>query len=132
MKKTFLLIIALTLLISPAEAKHHCDHQECSNHIKHYQKVGGFKDMDTQPISVVNVLKQSDGTYITMQGNLTKRLTDDTYNFSDGTDNISVEIDDEVWKGQTISPKDKVVIFGKIDEEDGQKTVDAKSINIIN
>ena len=92
---------------------------------------GGFVDNHIAVMSISDVRKQPEDVYVSMQGYITKRLSDDTYDFTDGTDNIVVEIDDDVWRGQMISPKEKVMVYGETDIDDGLFMVEVKSIRIV-
>jgi len=96
-----------------------------------YAPQGGFVDAHIATMSIADVCKQPEDVYVSMQGYITKRLSDDTYNFTDGTDNIVVEIDDDVWRGQMVSPKEKVLVYGETDIDDGLFMVDVKSVRIV-
>lgn len=118
------------MLCSGAYAKHRCDCQECN--VKAERKGGGFVDAAARPLSVAEVQKLSDDTYVTMTGYLTKQLGDDEYLFSDGTDTITVEIDDKDWRGLRVTPKDKIIINGKVDKDFTSLKVDVKSLSMAN
>lgn len=124
MKKFLFLTLMTAFLGTNAYAKHN---GSCSGG---YYK-GGFNDMDTPPVSIADVQKLPEDSYVTMQGYITKRIGEDKYHFSDGTNEIMVEIDHKVWQGQTVSPKDKVVISGEIDKDDGHRLVDVKSLQML-
>ena len=132
MKKFLFLLSVATLISSAAYAKHDCDCSHCGDDSYKMMSRGGFNDVAAQPMSVANVLKQSEDAYVTMHGVITKRLSDDKYNFSDGTGNIILEIKDKIWHGQIVSPKDKVAVFGVVEESGGQTIVDVKSLKLAN
>lgn len=92
---------------------------------------GGFLDTNVIPVSIAEVMKMPEDSYVTLQGYITKRIGDKKYHFSDGSTEIPVEISHKVWQGQTITPKDKVIIFGEIDKEDGQRIVEVKSLMMV-
>ncbi|MDR1935344.1 MAG: NirD/YgiW/YdeI family stress tolerance protein, partial [Candidatus Accumulibacter sp.] len=46
-----------------------------------------------------------------------RHLGKDKYLFKDATGEITVEIDDDEWGGQTITPDDLVELQGEIDKE---------------
>lgn len=92
---------------------------------------GGFINTDARSLSIAEVMKMPEDSYVTLQGYITKRVGDKKYHFSDGTTEIPVEIGHKVWQGQTITPKDKVIIFGEIDREDGQRVVEVKSLMMV-
>jgi len=121
MNKTLILATVAALISFNAYAKHDggCD--------MHYGK-GGFVDANATPMSISEVNKMPEDSYVTMQGYITKRVGDKLYHFSDGNTEIPVEISNKVWQGQTITPKDKVMIFGEIDREDGNRVIEVKSL----
>ena len=45
----------------------------------------------------------------------------DKYTFQDGTGTMTVEIDKDIWNGQTVTPQDTVLISGELDK-DGDRT----------
>ena len=124
--------MAATMFSVSAYAKHDCDCAYCTDNGGKFVNKGGFNDTSAQPMSVANVAKQAEDAYVTMQGFITKRLSDDEYHFSDGTGSIVLKIKDKLWRGQTVSPKDKVAVFGVVEEDDGKMMVGAKSLKLIN
>lgn len=128
MKKFYFLLAIGLLLSGTSYAKHDC---ECKHCMGGYMSHGGFIDTNIVPMSIADVRKQSENSYVSIQGHIIKRLSKDTYSFTDGTDNVVVEIDKKVWNGQMISPKEKVLIYGETDIDDGLFMVDVKSIKVI-
>jgi uncharacterized protein (TIGR00156 family) len=126
MKKILFLMMLGTMLSAPVYvyAKGDCP---CA---KNMMQSGGFVDeASATPISIAEVKKMSDDAYVTMSGYITKRLSDDTYNFTDGKDNLTVEIGKKAWRGQTITPKDKILLQGEVDKDFTSFEVKAKSIS---
>ena len=77
---------------------------------------GGFKDsVNARKSTVAEVLKMNNNAYVMVQGNIVKRLSNDKYSFKDSTGTITVEIDDDEWRGQTITPTDPVKLYGEVD-----------------
>ena len=66
---------------------------------------------------VSKALKMNDNSYVTIQGNLLKRISDDKYLFKDATGTITVEIDDEKWMGQAVNTKDTLELTGEIEKK---------------
>ncbi|MBP5698035.1 MAG: NirD/YgiW/YdeI family stress tolerance protein [Alphaproteobacteria bacterium] len=130
MKRVMFLLMSVTLLSATAFAGQECSCDYCLKAAKHQVK-GGFMDSAVMPMSVAMVQKQPADTYVTMQGYITKRINKEEYHFTDGTNTIPVEIEDKIWQGQIVSPKDKVVIFGEVDDDDGVKIVDVKSLKLL-
>lgn len=78
---------------------------------------GGFISSQPATISVTQALKTPDNTMIALEGYILRQIGRDDYVFSDGTAEIKIEIDKHVWNGLTISPNDKIQIYGKLDNE---------------
>ena len=124
MKKFCFLLLAATLLSGGAYAKHggHCSQDYMG---------GGFVDTASQPMSVSDALKQPNDAYVTLHGHITKQLSKDTYTFTDGKDSVVVEIDNKYWRGQIVSPNDKLAIGGEVEHEDGKATIEVKSLHVV-
>jgi uncharacterized protein (TIGR00156 family) len=54
---------------------------------------------------------------VQLQGNIVRALGDEKYVFRDASGEIVVEIDDDIWRGVTVSPNDRVEIRGEIDKD---------------
>ena len=78
---------------------------------------GGFQSGTQSAISVKQALKAADNSMITLEGNITQQIDDDEFWFTDGTGQIRVEIERQVWNGLNVGPNDKIRIFGKLDNE---------------
>ena len=78
---------------------------------------GGFQSGTQSAISVKQALKAADNSMITLEGNITQQIDDDEFWFTDGTGQIKVEIERQVWNGLNVGPNDKIRIFGKLDNE---------------
>ncbi|EEZ1438061.1 NirD/YgiW/YdeI family stress tolerance protein, partial [Escherichia coli] len=51
--------------------------------------------------------------------------------FRDNSGTIVTDIDDSVWAGQNVSPKDKVRIEGEIDKDLSSVEVDVKALKLL-
>ena len=80
-------------------------------------QAGGFQQATPAAISVKQALQAADNSMITLVGNITQQIDDDEFWFTDGTGQIRVEIERQVWNGLNIGPNDKIRIFGKLDNE---------------
>ncbi|CAM4057189.1 YgiW/YdeI family stress tolerance OB fold protein [Serratia silvae] len=89
---------------------------------------GGFSGPSAALTTVDKVKSMSDDTWVMLQGNIEQRVGDDTYTFRDATGTLTVEIDRKRWNGQTITPKDKVQLEGKVDKDWSNVEVDVKNI----
>ena len=73
-----------------------------------------------------------DGNKVTLIGHITMSLGNEQYTFADKTGQMTIEIDDDEWDGQNITPKDQVKIVGEIDKNDSANAVDVDWIRILN
>ena len=89
---------------------------------------GGFSGPSAALTTVDKVKSMSDDTWVMLQGNIERRVGDDTYTFRDASGTLTVEIDKKRWNGQTITPKDKVQLEGKVDKGWSSVEVDVKNI----
>ena len=92
---------------------------------------GGFKD-DCKVISVSEALKMPDNSYVKIQGNIQKKLSNDEYLFKDSTGTITAEIDENKWLGQFVSPSDKVELTGEIEKKFNFIKLDVDTIKKLN
>ncbi|ARJ41928.1 TIGR00156 family protein [Pantoea alhagi] len=91
---------------------------------------GGFKGPQNV-VTVKEAKEMKDDSWITVRGNIVKRLSDDDYLFQDATGTLSVEIDEEDWKGQSISPGDKVELQGELDKAFNDAQLEVKQVRKI-
>lgn len=92
---------------------------------------GGFKDSAHSLSSVAQVKKLRDDTWVVLEGNIVKQVGHELYEFRDQSGTINVDIDDQHWMGQTLSPQDKVRIEGEIDKSINIIEIDVKNINVL-
>ena len=76
---------------------------------------GGFVSGAETIVTVKQVNEIRDDVHVVMKGNIVQRTGGDTYLFEDSTGSITVEIDDDDWRGQTITPTDTVKLYGEVD-----------------
>jgi uncharacterized protein (TIGR00156 family) len=84
------------------------------NHTKPMGK-GGFVGGDETIVTITQVNEMRDGVPVVVVGQIVQRMGDDKYLFQDGTDSITIEIDDDGWRGQTVNESDTVKIYGDVD-----------------
>lgn len=86
------------------------------------------------PITVKELLAQGkDDQYATLRGNLVKRIGGEKYLFSDGSGEITVEIDDEDLPAQQpIDAKTEVELIGDFDKDlIGSPEFDVDTVTLI-
>ena len=93
----------------------------------------GFQDslISGSRLTVTQALKMNDDTYVTVQGNIIKRISDDKYLFKDATGTMTVEIDTDKWAGQTVNMTDKLELTGEIEKKFNSTVLDVDSVKII-
>ena len=107
MKKISLIAILSTAVISYANAEF--------QPAKPSNPAGGFVAGAETISTVKQVMEMRDDVPVIVKGNIIQRMGDETYLFEDATGSITVEIDDDEWRGQTITPADTVKMYGEVD-----------------
>lgn len=98
-------------------------------HAGNHSQKGGWQDTNETAVSTVQqVRNMQDDAKVAMKGKIEKHLKRDKYQFRDGTGFIVVEIDDDVWNGQTITPQDTIFIFGELDSDPEKPEVDVERL----
>lgn len=99
----------------------------CSNLA--FAQIEGFQDTNLKLSNISDVLKMNDNSFVKIQGNIIKQISDDKYTFKDSTGSITVEIDNDKWQGLSANTKDKLEIIGEIEKNFNSTKLDAESIN---
>lgn len=81
--------------------------------------------------SVAQAKRLQDDTWVVLEGNIIKQLGHELYEFRDQSGTINVDIDDQRWMGQTLSPQDKVRIEGEVDKSMGTIEIDVKNLTVL-
>lgn len=86
-----------------------------------------------QVTTVKEVLKNGkDNQMVVLEGKVIERIKGDDYRFRDSTGVIEVEIDDHVFKGQTVTPDTLIRIEAEVDTEIvGDNKLDVERLAII-
>ncbi|MBT0720219.1 NirD/YgiW/YdeI family stress tolerance protein [Tatumella sp. TA1] len=92
---------------------------------------GGFNGPH-KTLSVAQAKALKDDTKVVVEGNITKKISDEHYEFMDSSGSIVVEIDDHKWNGQSISPKNRVRLEGEIDKDGNNVDIDIKTVTLVN
>lgn len=95
---------------------------------KHHQEGGFVSNTNNDVITIKQALTMPDDSDVTLRGQIEKRLKKDKYLFKDDSGSIIVEIDDDVWKGQTVGPDDTIVIMGELDKDDDYNSIDVERL----
>ena len=89
---------------------------------------GGYTGPTISKITVKEALELRDDSPVVLEGKITQGLGDEKYQFSDGTANIIIEIDNEDWRGLSVNENDVVEIRGEVDKEFMKTKIDVNSI----
>lgn len=92
---------------------------------------GGFVSDKETVVTVKQVNEMRDDVPVIVQGHIVQRLGDEKYLFEDATGSITVEIDDDEWRGQTITPSDTVRMSGEVDRGIFKTEIDIDSVKKI-
>ena len=76
---------------------------------------GGFVSGAETIVTVKQVNEMRDDVPVIIQGKIIQRMGDEKYLFEDNTGSITIEIDDDDWRGQKVSPTDTVKLYGEVD-----------------
>ena len=94
---------------------------------------GGFSGPGADSATTVEKAKKMrDDSLVSLTGNIVSRVGGEKYIFRDATGEITIEIDDEDFRGQNVTPNDTVRIIGEVDREFGRGTeIDVKRLDVL-
>ena len=126
MKKTMMTLFAAVAVVATAQA----------------QTGGGFANPNpggfagpgpgNSALTVRDALKQRDDSWVVLQGRIVASLGDEKYTFQDATGSDMVEIDDDEWRGITVTPETNLEISGELDKEMFETPkIDVKSFRVL-
>lgn len=130
--KKLLLVCALSFAATPVLADNHLVTADGTPVAQ--QSKGGFQGPTKSKRiirDVISSLNASDDTKVELTGNLTMSLGDDDYMFQDATGEISVEIDDDLWFGRTVTPDNTIIIRGEVEKDWNNTSIDADSLEVV-
>ena len=90
----------------------------------------GFNGQTTKS-SVATALKQPDDAYVTVQGNIVKKISQDKYLFKDATGTMTVEIDTDKWGTINATEKDTLELTGEIERKLNSVHLDVDTVKKI-
>lgn len=89
----------------------------------------GTAEANSASVSRVAALKNlPDDSYVVLEGRIEKQVRREHYIFRDASGSIEVEIDDDVWRGVNVTPRDRVRLTAEIDQDWNGTEVDVKSV----
>lgn len=89
---------------------------------------GGFKGrgVSSEIKTVAQVKDEWDDAWVTVRGNIIRKLSKDKYLFKDSTGEIVVEIDSKYWLGVEVDENDVVELSGEVDKDAFKVKLDVK------
>ena len=94
-------------------------------------KGGGFVSNQETVVTVRQVNEMRDDVPVVVQGKIVQRMGNEKYLFEDSTGTITVEIDDDDWRGQTVMPADTVRLYGEVDRGIFKTEIDVERVEKI-
>lgn len=91
---------------------------------------GGFTGPGLAVSTVAEAAKMSDDQPVVLEGKIKQGLGDEKYLFHDASGEITIEIDDDDWRGLSVGPEDTVEISGEVDKELFDVKVDVDTIKL--
>jgi uncharacterized protein (TIGR00156 family) len=67
--------------------------------------------------TVAEALAMRDDTYVTLQGSIVRSIGKERYTFRDSTGEITLEIDNRVWAGRTVTPEMRGEVRGEVEKD---------------
>ena len=135
MKKIILVLVLLSFVFCPALALAQDETFSRGGGYEPTEKAktdkkrgGGYSGPNSSLLTVQEALKLNDDALVTLRGKIEKQLGDEVFLFSDETGSVQVEIEDKRWRGQVISEKDLVEIYGKIDKDRNKFEIEVKRL----
>ena len=80
--------------------------------------------------TVADAKNAYDDTYVELTGHIVNKVEDETYMFRDSSGDIKIEIEDEDFRGQEVTPETTVTIKGEVDKGWGDVEIDVDSLEV--
>lgn len=90
---------------------------------------GGKSNMKV--VTVAEAKKMKDDADVILVGRITKQLGHEKYTFKDDSGSITVEIDDDDWRGVKVDTNDRVRIYGEVEREKLKTEIEVKKIELV-
>ncbi|MDR2865219.1 MAG: NirD/YgiW/YdeI family stress tolerance protein [Spirochaetaceae bacterium] len=91
----------------------------------------GYKGPASGLVTVADTKNMKDNSPVILRGKIDKFLGDEKYLFADSTGTITIEIDNELWRGLSVDQNDTVEISGEVDRELTSIKIDVSTIKKI-
>ncbi len=86
----------------------------------------------TKPISKISDVKaMPDDTEVVIQGVIVQNLGDEDYLVKDDSGTVTIEIDEDLVHGNTITPEAEVLITATVDQDDNVTSLEAEEVQFM-
>lgn len=93
---------------------------------------GGFTGPDAVPLApIADAIGQADGSAAKVQGYIVRSLGDEKYEFRDNSGTVTVEIDNEDWRGIEATPETRLELLVEVDREWRRTELDVESVRLV-
>lgn len=72
----------------------------------------GSEDTGETPVTLIKDFRQ--GGYVTLEGNIVKKISSDVYEFRDSSGVVNIHAPAAAFRGKTYSAEDKIRVSGKV------------------
>lgn len=87
---------------------------------------------NNKPVSKISDVKaMPDDTEVVIQGVIVQNLGDENYLVKDDSGTVTIEIDEDLVHGNTITPEAEVLITATVDQDDNVTSLDAEEIQFM-
>ena len=87
---------------------------------------------NNKPVSKISDVKaMPDDTEVVIQGVIVQNLGDENYLVKDDSGTVTIEIDEDLVQGNTITPEAEVLITATVDQEDNVTSLEAEEIQFM-
>lgn len=99
-----------------------------SGNVLAQQEMGGYTGPSVEKTNVADALNLGDDKAVVLEGKIVKNLGDEKYMFADDTGSVTVEIDNEDWRGVSVNENDTVELKGETDKDLMNLEIDVDSV----
>ena len=87
---------------------------------------------ETKPVSKISDVKaMPDDTEVVIQGVIVQNLGDENYLVKDDSGTVTIEIDEDLVHGNTITPEAEVLITATVDQDDNVTSLEAEEVQFM-
>lgn len=81
--------------------------------------------------TVIEVSQMEDGSKVMLEGFIGEQVGDDKYLFKDDTGTMTIEVENDTWRGQNVNEDIKVKIVGEYEKDAGSEEIQVEWLEIV-